>query len=194
MMGYAQILGTFTLDGSLVQTSIFDEVKRKGVVGGQMGGGVVGLDTKKHETGFLSGFGWGSLGGGLSGLLGGNNVSSIGEMKNLASMCSMFCIIGHVLTPPDSKSIPILSTPQSILFVDMRLPPGESRSYSYKFTLPKGLPPSHKGKAIKISYTLAIGTQRPGKGVQQPTVIEVPFRVFPNVDGEDHTKLYQGGR
>ncbi|KAI5800033.1 Rgp1-domain-containing protein [Geopyxis carbonaria] len=162
MMGYAQVMGSFTMDGSLIQSNIFEDVKRKGVVGTQMGGGVVGIDTSKSDGGFLSGFGW----GGLSGLLGGNNMSSIAQMKSIAS----------------TNSVPILSTPQSILFVDLRLAPGESRSYIYKFSLPKGLPPSHKGKAIKISYNMVIGTQRSGKGVQQPKVIEVPFRVFPNVD------------
>lgn len=53
----------------------------------------------------------------------------------------------------------------------------------YKFTLPRAIPPSHRGKAIKITYNLVLGTQRPGKGVVQPTVIEIPFRVFPNVHG-----------
>lgn len=81
-----------------------------------------------------------------------------------------------------SKSVPILSTPQSILFVDLRLAAGESRTYTYSFTLPKGLPPSHRGKAIKVAYNLIIGTQRPGKGVQQPKVVEIPFRVFPHVE------------
>lgn len=81
------------------------------------------------------------------------------------------------------KSVPVLSTPQSILFVDLRLAPGESKSYLYKFVLPRGLPPSHKGKALKITYNVVVGTQRAGKGVQQPKVIEVPFRVFPNIYG-----------
>jgi hypothetical protein len=35
LMGYAQINASFTVDGSLVNQSAFDEVKRKGVVGGQ---------------------------------------------------------------------------------------------------------------------------------------------------------------
>jgi hypothetical protein len=85
MMGYAQIYGSFILDGSLVQTSIFDEVKRKGVVGTQNGGGVVGIDTNKSESGFLSGLGW----GGLTGLLGGNNMSTLAEMKSIASKSSI---------------------------------------------------------------------------------------------------------
>ena len=166
MMGYAQVIGAFTLDGALVQTNQFEEIKRKGVVGGQGGGGVVGLDTQKSDGKFLSSFGWGSFGGAIGGLLGRDNMSSIAEMKSQASQ----------------RSIPVLSTPQSILFVDLRLGPGESRSYEFSFPLPKGLPPSHRGKAIKVNYVLRIGTQRAGKGVQQPKVVEIPFRVFPHVD------------
>jgi len=165
MMGYAQVIGTFTLDGTLVQTSQFEEIKRRGVVGGQGGGGVVGVE-QKSDSKFLSSFGWGSFGGAIGGLLGGNNMSSIAEMKTLASQ----------------RSIPILSTPQSILFVDLKLSPGESRTYEFSFPLPTGLPPSHRGKAIKVNYVLKIGTQRAGKGVQQPKVVEIPFRVFPHVD------------
>ncbi|KAA8893945.1 Rgp1-domain-containing protein [Sphaerosporella brunnea] len=162
MMGYAHVVGSFVLDGSLIQTSVFEDVKRKGVVGTHSGGGVVGLETSKSDGGFLSGLGWG-----LGGLLGGGGMSSIAEMKNAAS----------------AKSIPILSTPQSILFVDLRLCPGESRTYLFKFALPKNIPPSHRGKAIKITYNLVVGTQRPGKGVVQPSVVEIPFRVYPHVNG-----------
>ena len=81
MMGYAHVIGSFTLDGSLIQTGIFEDVKRKGVLGTQSGGGVVGLESSKNDGGFLSGLGW----GGLSGLLGGGGMSSIAEMKNTAS-------------------------------------------------------------------------------------------------------------
>ncbi|TGZ84984.1 Rgp1-domain-containing protein [Ascodesmis nigricans] len=166
MMGYAQVMGSFVVDGSLMQTAMFEEVKRKGVVSTHGGGGVVGLDTNKANSGWL---GWG-----LGNLLGGGNMSTIAEMKQIANM----------------KSVPVLSTPQSILFVDLRLAPGESKSYLYKFTLPKGIPPSHKGKALKITYNIVIGTQRAGKGVQHPKVIEVPFRVFPSVHADGSTPIY----
>lgn len=86
MMGYAQVAGSFILDGSLVHTAQFEEVKRKGVVGTQGGGGVVGLETGKNDGKLLSGFGWGSFGGAIGSLLGGNNMSSIAEMKTVASM------------------------------------------------------------------------------------------------------------
>ena len=166
MMGYAQIHGSFTLDGSLISQAPFEEVKRKGAVGGQ-GGGVIGVETSKRDSGLLKGFGWGGLGESLGGFLGGGELSSIKDMRGIAS----------------SRSIPLLSTPQSILFVDLRLTPGESRTYKYSFKLPRGLPPTHRGKAIKISYKLVIGTQRPGGArEQQVKSVEIPFRVLGSVN------------
>jgi hypothetical protein len=166
MMGYAQIHGSFTLDPSLISQAPFEEVKRKGAVGGQ-GGGVIGLETNKRDSGLLRSFGWGNIGESLGGLLGNGELSSIKDMRGIAN----------------SRSVPLLSTPQSILFVDLRLGPGESKSYKYSFKLPRGLPPSHRGKAIKISYKLVIGTQRPGGAKeQQIKSVEVPFRILGSVN------------
>lgn len=166
MMGYAQVHGSFTLDGSLLNQTPFDDVKRKGVVGGQ-GGGVVGVESSKRDSGLLRGFGWGNIGESLGGLLGGSELSSMKDMRGMAN----------------SRSVPLLSTPQSILFVDLRLAAGESRIYRYSFRLPRGLPPSHRGKAIKISYKLVIGTQRPGGAKeQQVSSIDIPFRVLGSVN------------
>ncbi|OAA41341.1 intracellular protein transport protein (Sat1) [Metarhizium rileyi] len=166
MMGYAQIQGSFVLDGSLVSLGPFEQVKQKGAVGGR-GGGVVGLEPTKRDTGLLRGFGWGNISNSLGGLLGGEELSTIKEMRGAVN----------------SKSIPLLSTPQSILFVDLQLAPGESRSYEYTFRLPKGLPPSHKGKTIKISYSLVVGTQRAGGAKeQQVRFVEIPFRVLGSVN------------
>ncbi|KAF2839535.1 Rgp1-domain-containing protein [Patellaria atrata CBS 101060] len=169
MMGYAQIMGSFTLDGSLVNQAPFEEVKRKGVLGSQAGGGVVGVERSKRDSGLFGALGWGNIGESLGGLLGGGELSSMREMKGIAS----------------AKTVPLLSTPQSILFVDLRLAPGESRSYSYSFTLPRGLPPTHKGRALKISYHLTIGTQRPSSGRDQQHVkhVNIPFRILGSVTG-----------
>ncbi|KAL1884335.1 hypothetical protein VTK73DRAFT_29 [Phialemonium thermophilum] len=166
MMGYAQVQGTFSLDGSLVDLAPFEQVKRKAVVGGH-GGGVVGVETSRRESGLFRSLGWSSLTNSIGEFLGGNELSTIKEMRGVAS----------------SKSVPLLSTPQSILFVDLRLGPGESRSYDYSFRLPRGLPPTHRGKAIKISYSLVVGTQRPG-GVKEQQIksVEVPFRVLGSVN------------
>ncbi|KAK3371696.1 Rgp1-domain-containing protein [Lasiosphaeria ovina] len=166
MMGYAQLQGTFSLDGSLVNQGPFEQVKRKAVVGGQ-GGGVIGVDTSKRDSGLLRGFGWGNFTSSIGELLGSGELSSIKEMRGIAS----------------SKSIPLLSTPQSILFVDLQLRPGESKAFEYSFRLPKGLPPTHRGKAIKISYSLVIGTQRPGGAKeQQVRSVDIPFRVLGSVN------------
>lgn len=166
MMGYAQLHGSFTLDGSLISQAPFEEVKRRGILGGQ-GGGVIGVETNKRDSGLLRGFVWGNIGESLGGLLSGSELSSIRDMRGIAS----------------SKSIPLLSTPQSILFVDLRLAPGESKSFRYISKLPRGLPPSHRGKAIKILYNLVIGTQRPGGAKeQQVKSVEVPFRILGSVN------------
>lgn len=166
-MGYAQIQGSFLLDGSLVSLGPFDLVKKQAVVGGR-GGGVVGLGiSKQRESGLLRNFGWGNISTSIGDLLGGGELSTIREMRGAAN----------------SKSIPLLSTPQSILFVDLQLEPGQSRSFEYNFKLPRGLPPSHKGKAMKTSYSLVIGTQRVGGAKeQQIRSVETPFRVLGGVN------------
>lgn len=166
MMGFAQVQGSFTLDGSLVSLTPFEEVKRRAVVGGQ-GGGVVGVETAKRDNGFMRNFGWGSFTNSIGELLGTGELSTIKDMRGVAS----------------SKSVPLLSTPQSVLFVDLTLAPGETKAFEYSFKLPKGLPPSHKGKAIKISYSLIVGTQRPGGAKeQQVKSVEIPFRVLGSVN------------
>ncbi|PHH58923.1 hypothetical protein CDD81_4083 [Ophiocordyceps australis] len=167
MMGYAQIHGSFTLDGSLVSLGPFEQVKKKAAVG-MRGGGVVGLDPSRRESGLLRGFGWSSISNSLGDLWGGDELSTIKEMRGAIN----------------ARSVPLLSTPQSILFVEMQLEPGESRAFEYSFSLPRGLPPSHKGKAIKFSYSLVIGTQRAGGAKEQNVrCVEIPFRVLGSVNG-----------
>ncbi|KAK5729577.1 Golgi membrane exchange factor (Ric1p-Rgp1p) subunit [Elasticomyces elasticus] len=166
MMGYVQTMGSFTLDGSLVNAAPFEEVKRKGA---QTGGGVVGVERSKRTSGMFGAFSWGNIGESIGGLLGGDEMSSMAQMKATTG----------------SRSIPLLSTPQSLLFVDLRLAPGESRSYSYRFDLPRGLPPSHRGRALKVQYHLSVGVQRPG--TQNVKHVEVPFRVLGSYNARGET-------
>lgn len=177
LMGYAQVSASFTVDGSLVNQSAFDEVKRKGVVGGQVGtGGLPGRpisassERSRKGGGFWGALKWNAIEDSINGLLSNNELDGLREMRGVAS----------------SRSIPLLSTPQSLLFVDLRLAPGEEQSYTFSFSLPKGLPASHKGKAIKVSYNLVIGTQRPSGPNESQRVnrINIPFRVFSGVNGK----------
>ncbi|KAL2872749.1 putative intracellular protein transport protein (Sat1) [Aspergillus lucknowensis] len=175
LMGYAQISASFTIDSSLINQSAFEEVKRQGVVGGTGNTRATPNDRPPSEKGRKGGGFWGALNWNaieesISGLLSNNDLDGLREMRGVSS----------------SRSIPLLSTPQSLLFVDLRLAPGEQQSFSFAFTLPSGLPASHKGKAIKISYNLVIGTQRPS-GTNEPqrvNRISIPFRVFSGVNAQ----------
>ncbi|KAG7008384.1 maintenance of ploidy protein mob1 [Physcia stellaris] len=169
MMGYGHITGSFTLDSSLINQGPFEEVKRKDIIGDQGGGGVVRVENRKRDSGVFGFSGWGNIGESLGGFLGGRELSSIKETR----------------VSSNSKSIPILSTPQSILFVDLQLQPGESRSYKYRHSLPRGLPPTHRGRAIKVTYNLVVGTQRAARGGSELNVrhVDIPFRVLPGVNG-----------
>ncbi|KAL8696253.1 MAG: hypothetical protein Q9224_002893 [Gallowayella concinna] len=171
MMGYGNIVGSFLLDTSLVNTSYFDGVKKKAVIGNQGGGGVVRTESTKRQSGLLGSLGWSALGESLEGLLGGSEVSTIKETTNTNT----------------AKWMPILSTPQSLLFVDLRLEPGQSQSYSYSFRLPVGLPPSYRGKAVSFTYNLVIGVQRAARSRQRHIVrhVHFPFRVLPSVNGKE---------
>jgi hypothetical protein len=130
------------------------------------------VENSRRESGLLQGFGWGNISSSIGDLLGGTQLSTIKEMRGAVN----------------SKSVPLLSTPQSILFVDLQLAPGESCAYEYAFKLPKGLPPTHKGKAIKITYSMVIGTQRAGGAKeQQIRTVEVPFKVLSSVNSYGET-------
>lgn len=170
LMGFGQIIGSFELDGSLVSQGPFEEVKRKGVIGNQSGGGIVRADTTQRETGLLRSLGWDQIGESLGNLLKGGEMAGGGE----------------TLGTNGTRSIPVLSTPQAVLFVDLSLEPGESKSFVYRHSLPNGIPPTYHGKAMKTCYNLVIGVQRIAAPLQKHKMrhISVPFRVLPSVNGK----------
>lgn len=82
----------------------------------------------------------------------------------------------------DDRAIPVYSTPPSILFVDLNLAPGESKTYRYSLILPEVLPPSHRGRLARFSYKLVIGIQRGAINTRTQN-FQVPFRLFSRVEG-----------
>ncbi|CAO3653505.1 unnamed protein product [Mucor hiemalis] len=96
----------------------------------------------------------------------------------------------------ESRTIPVFSTPPSILFVDLTLAPGESVKYSYKLKLPHNLPPTYRGKSMRFSYYLVIGSQRSGSNASstpfgaQGHVVQIPFRVFNHVTESGTRPIY----
>ncbi|KAF5291317.1 hypothetical protein FQA39_LY03468 [Lamprigera yunnana] len=69
-----------------------------------------------------------------------------------------------------------LATKPKILFCDLRLLPGQSKTYNYKEKIPNDSPPSYRGQLVKYSYKLIIGTQRVNSPIK---LLKIPLRVLP---------------
>lgn len=69
----------------------------------------------------------------------------------------------------------VFSTKPAILFCDLRLTPGESKTFVFKEKLPNEAPPSYRGLAVKYSYKITIGTQRVNSPIK---LLRVPLRVL----------------
>nr|XP_018907989.1 PREDICTED: RAB6A-GEF complex partner protein 2 [Bemisia tabaci] len=69
----------------------------------------------------------------------------------------------------------VFSTTPRILFCDLSLSPGESKSYLYSEVLPSESPPSHNGQLTRYSYKITIGTQRVNQPIKS---LRIPFRVL----------------
>ncbi|KAJ9591555.1 hypothetical protein L9F63_001909 [Diploptera punctata] len=69
----------------------------------------------------------------------------------------------------------VLSTKPRILFCDLRLSTGESKSFLYSEVLPNEAPPSYRGQAVKYSYKITVGMQRVNCPIK---LLRVPLRVL----------------
>ncbi|OAX37755.1 Rgp1-domain-containing protein [Rhizopogon vinicolor AM-OR11-026] len=79
--------------------------------------------------------------------------------------------------------LPVFEVQPAMLAVDLTLSPGESRSYTYTLPLPSTLPPTFRGRMMRFSYELSVGTCRRGDGeggsaVTVSRVMKVPIRVY----------------
>ncbi|XP_046354863.1 RAB6A-GEF complex partner protein 2-like [Haliotis rufescens] len=73
------------------------------------------------------------------------------------------------------RGLTVLSTKPKILFCDLRLQRGESKSFTFQDAIPTDAPPSFRGQAVKYSYKVIIGTQR----LENVTkMLRIPFRVM----------------
>ncbi|KAG8220206.1 Rgp1-domain-containing protein [Butyriboletus roseoflavus] len=90
--------------------------------------------------------------------------------------------------------LPTFDVQPAMLAVDLTLAPGESRTYTYTVSLPDNLPPTFRGRALKFSYELVIGTCRASSSAMRsssslgPTgansisrIMKVPIRVYNHV-------------
>ncbi|KAL5005057.1 hypothetical protein ScPMuIL_018513 [Solemya velum] len=73
------------------------------------------------------------------------------------------------------RGFTVLATKPKILFCDLRLEPGDSKTYMFEDVIPSDAPPSFRGQAVKYSYKITIGTQH----FKHPTkLLRIPFRVL----------------
>ncbi|KAK4703418.1 RAB6A-GEF complex partner protein 2, partial [Phenoliferia sp. Uapishka_3] len=165
LWSFAHLEGTFEVEDSLIKPAEFVEVK-KALLGGA-------------GTGMGMGGGTMEDGGGKSGwrswLFGGGEQKGIGATLEDRKNYTM-----------KEKTVPTFSSPPSILGIDLVLEPGQTKSYSFSIRVPADLPPAFRGKAIKFSYHLVVGTNRVtlGSSSQSPSrsrVMRVPVRVYNHV-------------
>ncbi|KAG8889037.1 hypothetical protein FRB98_005934 [Tulasnella sp. 332] len=97
-----------------------------------------------------------------------------------------------------ASALPTFETQPSLLAVDLNLAPGESRSYTYSVPLPAVLPPTFRGRAMKFSYHLVLGSSRAEShsptNLSTPTpeqqaghqskIMRVPIRIYNHVSVE----------
>lgn len=69
----------------------------------------------------------------------------------------------------------VLSTKPKILFCDLKLSPGESKTYIYRETIPNNAPPSYRGQCVKYAYKITVGTQRVNAVIK---LLKIPIRVL----------------
>lgn len=85
---------------------------------------------------------------------------------------------------PDAP-LPTFEVQPAMLAVDLTLLPGESRTYTYTVPIPDNLPPTFRGKTLKFSYELVVGTCRAGSSAGTMNsisrVMKVPIRLYNNV-------------
>ncbi|KJA20825.1 hypothetical protein HYPSUDRAFT_68151 [Hypholoma sublateritium FD-334 SS-4] len=96
------------------------------------------------------------------------------------------------------EPLPTFEIQPAMLAVDLALAPGESWSYTYTIKLPDNLPPTFKGKSLKFSYELVVGTCRAGPaggsgGVSANSisrVMKVPIRLYNHISVGRSVKPY----
>ena len=66
---------------------------------------------------------------------------------------------------------------------DLKLKPGETKTFRYEIMIPTVLPPSFFGKVVKINYRFVVGVQRPDMS-RKAHIFRVPFRLFNRTNGK----------
>ncbi|KAF8508516.1 Rgp1-domain-containing protein [Gautieria morchelliformis] len=149
LYAYAQLTGTLSVDPAFMPTSsefldLRNALHKKAAVGG----GSLDIGSGSHRR---------RASGGFFGFLSSNTISNA---NSRASVPGGITTPAGTLGDDNNEALPTLETQPSMLAVDLTLAAGESRSYLYTLDLPANLPPTFKGRALRFSYQLIVGTCR----------------------------------
>ncbi|KAL3289076.1 hypothetical protein HHI36_003518 [Cryptolaemus montrouzieri] len=90
---------------------------------------------------------------------------------------TMFADTALGITPESGTTV--FSTKPKILFCDLKLYPGQTKTYIYKERIPNDSPPSYRGQLVKYCYKIIVGTQRVNHPVK---LLKVPIRILPLIE------------
>ncbi|AMD18972.1 HBR071Wp [Eremothecium sinecaudum] len=96
----------------------------------------------------------------------------------------------------DTAEIPLLIIPQTLMFTELTLQPGEQKVFLFKSArLPKSLPPSYsESKRFNISYRLQIGGMTDIESVVKSVLFNFPLNISSYVDRKGFQYISQIGQ
>ncbi|KAF8330350.1 Rgp1-domain-containing protein [Cantharellus anzutake] len=211
LWAYAQLVGTFELEPTLVPAHEADVLRAHLRAGMALGGGRMDIDNANQSPytfGFLPSLF--SSAPSISSTPGSTDLQGTALLVSPTSPrfgSSLFSFFspnphssafgfstrspssGNSLGDASSASgyrshmpLPTLETQPTVLVVDLQLDPGQSRSYTYSLPLPSALPPTYRGRAFRFSYTLIIGTSRSSSGSYSISTASLPIFPFSSAD------------
>lgn len=167
---------------------------RRGFISSFLGGSAAPSPTTPGSTTF---------GAGLSSALGSlwNSPNPSPMSPSFGASASASPMVGMTGGLP-LTALPSFETQPSMLAIDLSLAPGESRTcmytvqvemtslltmlgtVTYEVPLPNLLPPTFRGKSMRFSYHLVVGSAKPGGGGGMSKIMRVPIRIYNNVSGQ----------
>ncbi|EJS42397.1 rgp1p [Saccharomyces arboricola H-6] len=191
--GYVQISGVFQYDSEVIAQSKFeqDEVKMVGldVFSGHGSDSIVAPEDDDHVKGKRS----------LTKYFNSNftNVTSGLLFSEMNATGTNGSYNERVRVNPNDTSIrvlPLLLIPQTLLFSEISLEPGEIKTFHFKSTkLPKDICPSYSSsKSISVNYTLEVGVDVLSDDCIKPFSNRVPITIAPyiSLNAEQYTSHF----
>ncbi|KAJ1968024.1 Golgi membrane exchange factor (Ric1p-Rgp1p) subunit, partial [Dimargaris xerosporica] len=178
---FAQVVGTLAVDPHLIRTEAFEPLQSAGLYPTAMAcsgkaGGAGPMATPRVMGG-------GSLGHS------GAPIASLKSSTASVRVDAAHATRSYRTTTAYQTVGPLFSTPPSILLSDLSLAPGQSKQLRYSLPLPHQLPPSFRGRSVRLTYTLVLVVQKNALN-QQSRTIPVPFKVLGSVAADGSTIAY----